>query len=136
MPGHPKSPGMVFDNGTADRKTHAKPPRFCGVKCRKDILDTFWMYPDAGVTDNHHYFPLFASLRLNDEFTCPPLHGGHGVGRIQDQVEENLLYLDAVTEHVWQVRMQLQAQRDALLFDAAFCHHNDLADGLVQIQWH
>src|SRR5258708_7132367 len=55
VPGHPESPGMAFDNGTADRKTHTHSPRFRGVKCLKDILDAFWMDPDAGVTYSHDY---------------------------------------------------------------------------------
>ena len=84
---HPQSPGVILDNGAANRQSHPESFGLGGMERLKDALATFVTQPDAGVPDSCHRFPLFGALRANDEFTNTVLDRRH---RVDDCLREGI----------------------------------------------
>ena len=133
MPRHPKSSGVIFDNGAADGKPHPKSSGLGGMERRKDVLDTFWRNPDAGVADGHRHLPLFDALRADDAVKGAALTLAIASNSVQHEVEYDLLQLHLIADDAREVGRQFQPQPAACPFRSR--QDDDLADGFGQIQW-
>src|SRR5262249_26284733 len=66
---------------------------------------------------------------------APLGHGAHRLTRVENQVEENLLKLHAITEHGRKVRRDRRAHGDATGDQFRMRELEHLADQLADIQW-
>ncbi len=63
--GSPQAATIRFDDGSADAKSHAGPVGLGGKEGIEDLLRLLRGQPHAGISDGHHNFLVFRSLRLD-----------------------------------------------------------------------
>jgi hypothetical protein len=127
----PKPPGVIIDNGAADRKTHPKTARFGRMKRGEDVIHGRRIKANSRVAHHHQHLPFIMGLRPDEELTIPAFHRGHRIDGVQQEVEYDLLQLHPIADDTWQVRRQFQSLHDPLPFHFTLGQHDDLADGFV-----
>jgi hypothetical protein len=89
---------MALDYRTADCQTDAQATRFARVERFEKLVDAARIQSDAGVLNEQFDAVAGMDLRLNPEGPRPVLDAGHDIRRIQQQVQDYLLQLYAITD--------------------------------------
>ena len=87
---------MRFDDGAANRQSHAGPIKLSGEECIENLVRLLRRQPHASISDAHHEFLIFCSLRLDSEL-APPIHILHRGDAVHDEVHHDLLQLDPIS---------------------------------------
>jgi len=100
---------MPLDDGAADRQAHPRAARLRRVERLERAIGLQLTEPDARVLD-HDDRPrviIDGFVRAADD-EPPPLGRdiAHGLGRVDEEVDEHLLELDAIAQNRWQVHVQ------------------------------
>ena len=114
--GHPDPSTVRVDDRPADRQPHAEPSGLGGDEGLEDALELRLLQAGAGIADRH----LDAQSRAlagRDDQIPRAVDDRHRLARIDQQVEDHLLELDAVTGHRGQSRRTIERHRDAPSLD-------------------
>jgi len=84
MRGDPEAPGVILDNGSADRKPHPKSARLRCMEWLENVLNALGLKPNPGVTDGDLHLLLFPALCADGELTRPVLHCRHRIDGVQN----------------------------------------------------
>src|SRR3974377_852459 len=108
---------MVFNNRAADPETHSHPLGLRSVECLKEMRGVWLAEPNA------HIAYLERNGRLSIQLRClgpdgPGLFTAfdavHRLARFHEQIEQDLLQLDAVAHNPGQPAIQFQGYPDLL----------------------
>src|SRR5579875_1546549 len=114
--GNAKHATMGFDDGAANRQSHAHALRFGCDKGLEQPLGNFG--GDAGAGVDHPDFHRAAGVQRGSDLEFALLAALHRLDRIADQIDEDLLQLDFVDRHRRQLRGDLQSHSDAAVAHA------------------
>ena len=103
--GCPQLSLVTLDDRTADGKPYPQAIRFGRVERSKQLLDAAWIQADTRVS--HQQFDIMVALnfRLDSERSWPIIDAGHRISCIQQQVQDDLLKLYAITSRVASLRL-------------------------------
>src|SRR5258707_5766270 len=74
-------------------------------------------------------------LRLDVQFARSVHHGTHRLHTVAHEIQQDLLYLDPITQHVWDIVAEDGAQGDMLPACLRPHEHDDFLDRLLHVQW-
>jgi len=97
---------MRFDYGAANRQSHAGPIKLCGEERIENLIRLLRRQPHAGISDAHHEFFIFRSLRLDGELALP-IHILHRGDAVHYEVHHDLLQLNAIAHDLRNIYRQL-----------------------------
>ena len=123
----PQPAAMGIDDRPADRQPHADAGGFCGVECLENALQMRRIDPRPGIA-NGHEDPCLVLFSPNRQFSCPDLNRAHCFNRVQDQVQDHLLQLNAITLNGKQSVRKPGLDRDATPGDYALPQYDHLID--------
>ena len=98
------------------------------------MVHTLRVQPRAGIPHGDEHAVRGVSPGADPQFPRPLVDAAHGFDRIEDQVEDHLLQLDAIAFDERQVRRELGLQRDAMLQHFAAGQGDDVEDGLIDVE--
>src|SRR5438067_8653975 len=109
---------MTLDNRATDRKAYSHAATLGGVECVEEPVGVTGVEPGSRITHAHVYT---SSVGAGGDHQLPRTicDGAHGIARIQQQVDDHLLELDAVASHWWQVRSKLESYSHVLTLELA-----------------
>jgi hypothetical protein len=111
---------MGFDDRTADRQSHAYPVGLGRVEWVEEALET--LRAQSGTRISHNDEHAVRLLHSADHQLAGPLAGvAHRFDGVDDQVDDNLLQLDAIASNERQALRELRLQRDAIAQQFAPC---------------
>src|SRR4051812_18062653 len=84
------------------------------VKNGSNKRSAFLTQSGTGVAYRNHYVPKFTDPRLHTEYPRSSCNRSHGFDAIDDQIQQDLLQLDAITEHLRQSLCQFALQQDLI----------------------
>jgi hypothetical protein len=93
----------------ADRQAHAQAARFRRVERLEQAIGLQLAEPDARVLDRDDRPRVIIDGLVRAADDEPPPLGrdiAHGLGRIDEEVDEHLLELNAIAQNRWQVHVQ------------------------------
>src|SRR5262249_29590328 len=109
--GHnPQAPAMGLDDRAADRQAHSHAAGFRREKRTEYPLDVLRTDSRSTIGDRYHHAAVVANIRSHNEHPRP-VHGGHGLDRIRDQVQEHLMQLNPIPQDPQQPRTSLSLDR-------------------------
>src|SRR5215475_7310734 len=109
--GHnPQAPAVGLDDGTADRQAHPHAARFRREKRTEYPLDVLRTDSGSSVGDRYQHAAVVANIRSHSE-NPTPVHAGHGLDRIRDQVHKHLLQLNPIPQDAQPPRTSLRFDR-------------------------
>jgi hypothetical protein len=94
---------MLLDNRTADGQPDAHPIVFRRVERVEQPVNALGVHPYARVSYGQTH--LIGSLRLcpDHQLARPVVYLAHGVRRVPEQIEDDLLELNSITDNVREV---------------------------------
>ncbi len=108
---------MGLDDGPADGQADAHAVRLRGHEGLEELLGDLW--GDAGSGIRHaHLDQALGGERPRGDGQVAPGDILHGLDRVADQVEQDLLHLDPDRHHEGRVRVEVEADAHALLLGA------------------
>ena len=84
---------------------------------------------------SHHHVPRFVDAGSHPEQTRSICHRCHGFDAIHDQVQQDLLQLNAISKHVRESLRQLTLEQDSIVVKLTASQSQDLLNDLVYIQF-
>ena len=128
----PQSPAVRLDDRAADRQPHPGAVRLRREERVEDLVLTRRRQADPGV--RHDHLHVITALRARaDGDLAPPLHALRGLDAVHEEVQEDLLELDPVARHGWQVGGERGADRHAESQRLAAQEHHDVQDELIDV---
>ena len=105
---------MVFDDRSADRKSHAEAFGFCREERFEDALSDGRIKSRAGVFDRNQHAARLGETRGYDKLPRPFRNPFHRVDAIHHQVQQHLLQLNSVAQDRAAARGQVGFKNDAI----------------------
>jgi len=102
-------PAVRLKDGTADRQPQPQSALLCGVEGNEDLIQLCWRNANARVGDGDFDRAGVRSCCPDGNSTIRRGAGGHGIHGVDQQVEQDLLQVDAISSHVWQVGRDFKA---------------------------
>ena len=122
---------------TIERQIDNPMPRPLGLVVKnalKSCFEFFRIDADTGILDRHEHLVGIVELRSDEEFARASGDSGHGLGAVDDEIDDHLLQLDAIALHRRQLRRKLQPHR-RMVGDHFALHEGDhIADDLVYFE--
>src|SRR6266850_4571837 len=109
---------MTLHNRATDRKAYSHAAALGRVEGVEESVGITSIESDARVTDAEMYISCLHGGG-DHQLTRTIFDGAHGIARIQQQVEDHLLELDAVASHRWQISGELEADSHVLTLELA-----------------
>jgi len=88
---------MRVDNGPTDRQPHSHAAGFGRVESLEKALEMVWINAWPRITHGHENATGLGLLGADQQLPWPCLNRAHGLDRVQDQVQHNLLQLNTVS---------------------------------------
>src|SRR5436190_5082191 len=125
---------VAFDDGAADRQAHAQSLRLAGDEGIENRLELLRGDASAAVLDLDQHLRFIKRSRAHDQ-APPAIESGsaHGAERIEHQVQDDLLKLDAVPLDRADVGRQVEVDRDLVQNRVAVHDALDDADHAVHV---
>ena len=92
----PQLAAMSIDDGPADRQAHPDAARLCRVESRENALEMFRINARPGIAHGHQKATCLGSRGADRQLSYPCLDRAHCLDRIEDQVQDDLLQLNAI----------------------------------------
>src|SRR6266478_4481155 len=129
----PQLSAVGFDDRAGDRESDAHPRGLRGVERLEHVLGGLSVEPLAGVL---HIDDDLGSLERarTDRYLPVAFASDQGFQSVLDQVQDDLLDLDAVGQHGRQVLRQSRVERNVLLLCFAPHQRDDSENDLVQVE--
>ena len=93
----PDAPTVRLNDGPAYRQAHAQAVRFRSEKRRKHAITILCGQPGSCILHRDVNAIVIAPVYANPHFAWTCACMGYGVKGVENQVEQNLLYLHAIT---------------------------------------
>jgi hypothetical protein len=122
------------DDGPADRQPHPNSAGLRGVESLENALDMFQINPRPRIAHRDEDAVCPALLGADQQLTRPPVDRAHCFGRVQDQVQDDLLQLNPISLNGRQPLAQAGLNGNSILGDCASRQHNHLIDRFIEIK--
>src|SRR5216684_5562578 len=133
-PGRPQPAPVGIDDRAADRQSHPYPARLRGVESLENAIDMVRINARPGISHGHENATGLGLLGADQQLAWPRLDRAHGFDRVQDQVQDDLLQLNAIPLNGSQPLCKAGLNRDSILGDCASCPHDHFIDRLIEIK--
>ena len=133
----PRSPAMGLDDGAANRKAS---PHSGGLRGHEGLENPLAiLLNDAAYRDEQAL--RRAQFRADHQFASVVIGAGHGLYRVHDQIQQDLLQSNSISPNQWQPLRQPRPHLYELLKQHRSYKLNRFFDGLAQIEgllagWH
>src|SRR5215471_16343753 len=118
---------MSLDDGAAYRKPHPCPAGLRGVEGVEDSIEICWINAWPGIADGHENARLVL-LGADHKLTCPHVGGAHCFSRVQNEVQQDLLQLNAIAKNWKQSLRKPGLDRNAILVDHGLRQYKHFVD--------
>src|SRR6516164_585556 len=89
---------MSLDDGAAYRQPHPCPTGLRGVEGVEDTIEMRWINAGPGIAYGHDgACPVL--LGADHQLSCPLLYCAHCFSRVQNEVQQDLLQLNAIPQN-------------------------------------
>src|SRR5215475_6807813 len=105
---------MRLHDGTANPQPHAHAARLGGKERLEHLLDLLSAQPDACVFHADQHTTQRMPLRLDVQVTRSVHHGTHRLHTVAHEIQQDLLYLDPIAQHVRDIVAEDGVQSDVL----------------------
>src|SRR6516165_2164421 len=129
----PQLAPMSMNDGAANRQPHARSTGLRGVEGVEDSIEMRRINARAGIAHGHEDACL-ALLGANQQLPCPRLYRLHCFSRIQDEIQQDLLQLDAIPVNRKQSISKLFMDRNAFPVGYALPQYKHLIDRRIEIE--
>src|SRR5262245_22528099 len=102
----PQAPAMSFHDRGADGQAHAYPTWFGRKERVENSFGTRRVEAMAAILHRHQRTAILAALRP-DRQDARSGHRSHGIDRVHNEVQHDLLQLYLIARHNWNVIVQL-----------------------------
>ena len=124
---------MRTNNGPADRQSHARSAGLGGVERLEDALEMRGIDAWPGISHGHERTcPVL--LGADQQLSCPRLDGPHCFDRVQDQVQQYLLQLNAIPRNERQSVSKPHLNQDAVPVGGASHQYDHLFDCRIKVE--
>ena len=130
----PQPAPVRINDGPADRQPHFHSAGLRGVECLENALDTFRIDARPRIAHRHEDAICPALLSADQQLSRPLVDRAQRFDRAQDQVQDNLLHLDAIPLNGKQPLREAGLNRDSILGNCASRQNNNLIDRLIEIK--
>src|SRR6516164_7216002 len=124
---------MSIYDGAAYRQPHACSTRLCGVEGVEDSIEMRWIDARPGIADGHEG-TCMVLLGADHQLSCPLLYRAHCFSRVQNQVQQDLLQLNAIRQNRTQCLRKPDLDRHAIPDGHALRQYNHFVDCRVEIK--
>jgi hypothetical protein len=124
---------MGIDDRPTDRQPDPHPAGLRAVECLEYTLQMRRMDARPGI-GHCHQDACVAFFAADQQVSCDGLNRAHGFNRVQDQIQNHLLQLNAIPLNGKQSVRKPGLDRDAIPDDSASRQHNDLIDCRIKIK--
>jgi hypothetical protein len=125
---------VSLDDRPANGQAHPQALRLGRVEGLEQAVRTLWVQPRTGIAHGDEHAARGTRLSADPQLPRPLVDASHGFDRVEDQVQDHLLQLDAVAVHGRQAPRELGLQRDALPQHFAPGQGDDVEGGLVEVE--
>src|SRR5258708_30229939 len=125
---------MGMDDGPANRKSHPHSARLRGVESLENALEMFRINARPRIAHCHENATGLVLLGADQQLAWPRLDRAHGFYRLQDQLQDDLLQLNAIPLNGSQPLCKAGLNRDSIRGDCASCQHDHFIDRLLEIK--
>src|SRR6516162_6867452 len=124
---------MSIDDGAAYRQPHACSTGLRGVEGVEDSIEMRWINAWPGIAYGHEGACL-VFLGADQQLSRPLLNRAHCFSRVQNQVQQDLLQLDAIPQNRKQSLRKPGLDRNAIPGGHALGQYNHFVDCRVEIK--
>src|SRR6476659_9897482 len=124
---------MPLNDRTANRKTHPHTVSLGGEEGIEYAIELIWGNADAGVSHRDQGVVPIVLAHSNHELALIR-NIGHGFDAVQDEVDDDLLQLHAVTEDRVKARIKVEPQLHPIIKHLALHQADDVMDQIVDIE--
>jgi hypothetical protein len=125
---------MGIDDGPADRQPHSHTAGLRCVESFENTLDMLWIDARPGIANHDEDAIRLRFLGADQQLSRPRLDRGHCLDRVQHQVQNDLLQLNAIPPHGRQPLRKARLDQDAILGDCASPQYNHFVDRVIKIK--
>src|SRR5215831_17117489 len=129
----PQLAPMSMDDGAANRQTHACSTRLRGVESIEDPIEMRRINTGPGIAHGHEDACLIL-LGADHKVPCPRLYRAHCFSSIQNEVQQDLLQLNAISLNGKQSIRKPGLDRNAAPEGHALCQYDHFVDCRVEIK--
>src|SRR5580704_12505052 len=131
--GHPQPTAMRFDDRTADRQPHSQTLGLCRVERIKEAFETRRSQAWPRILHRNQHAIRFGRSGGDEQLSLPFRDRAHGLDRVDDEIEDDLLQLNAIPFDGRQTLPECRLHRRAIFGHFPTSEFDHLADCLVQI---
>jgi hypothetical protein len=92
-----------------------------------------WSNPRSGIAHRYEDATRVVLLGADRQLSCPLLNRAHCFDSVQDQVQDNLLQLNAIHLNIGQPLGEAGLERDSIVDDCVLRQRNHIIDRLIKI---
>src|SRR3974377_231557 len=92
----PQPSAVIFHDRLADRQAHTHPARLGREERVKNALRNSRVDPGAGVLHNDSHLAILGALRFDRQDASAVRHRRHGIDRVHNEIEYDLLQLTLI----------------------------------------
>src|SRR5215813_10621422 len=126
---------MSIDDGTAYRQPHPCSTGLGGVEGLEDAFEMRRINTRPGIAHGHEDACLVL-LGADQQLSCPRLYRNHCFSGVQDEVQQDLLELNAISFNRKQYIRKLCTNRNAIPVGYALRQYKNLIDCRIKIETH
>ena len=135
VPGEAQSlPPWDFDDASTDRQPHAHAGRLGGEERIKDAMTDRFLDSNSRVPDRDLNAAFAVDLRFNPQDARSLGHAAHGIRSVHDQVHDDLLQLDAISQCKRKVRGQRRLNGHRTAPQRGPRQRQDLPDRVIRVE--
>src|SRR6516162_7748619 len=124
---------MSIYDGAAYRQPHACSTRLCGVEGVEDSIEMRWIDARPGIADGHEG-TCMVLLGADHQLSCPLLYRAHCFSRVENQVQQDLLQLNAIPQNRKQSIRKPGLDRNAIPLGDALRQYEHFVDRRIEIK--
>ena len=102
---------MRLHDRAADRQPHAHAIWLGGVEGVEELFSRFRSNSDTGISHRNKNLVALSQPRLHDQLAGPAGDGGHRFETVDEQIDDDLLELDAIAKHFGETSRKVRLQR-------------------------
>src|SRR5215475_1666496 len=125
---------MSMDDGAAYRQPHACSAGLCGVEGVEDSIEMRWINAWPGIAHGHEGASCPVLLGADHQLSCPHLDGARCFSRVQYQVQQDLLQLNAIPKDRNQSIRKRSLDRNAIPVGHALRQCEHFVDRRIEIK--
>src|ERR1700733_9930709 len=125
---------MGVDDGPADRQPHPESAGLGGVESVENVLAAFRINAGPGISYRYDHTPRLGLLGADRQLSWTPLNQVHRFDRIQDQIQDDLLQLNAIPLDGKKILRKRRRHCNSMLGDCASRQNKHLTDCFIEVK--